>query len=140
MSKSFKLKILAADKAFYEGPAVSIIVPAADGDFQILAGHESIVLATTDGVVRFKTSDEEDYRRGVVSVGFVNVTDEGVTMLVDSAERPEDIDRARAEAALERAKEQLRQDQSIQEYRISKASLARAMNRLSESSRLNGLD
>ena len=44
----------------------------------------------------------------------------------------EDIDRVRAEAALERAKEQLRQKQSIQEYHVSQASMARAMLRLKE--------
>ena len=47
-----------------------------------------------------------------------------------SAERPEEIDKFRAEAALERAREQLQQKQSIMEYHISSASMARAMARL----------
>ena len=45
-------------------------------------------------------------------------------------ERPEDIDLKRAQEAKERAKEQLRQKQSIEEYYISRAALARAMSRL----------
>jgi F-type H+-transporting ATPase subunit epsilon len=57
-------------------------------------------------------------------------------MLVDTAEHPEDIDRVRAEAALERAKEQLRQKQSIEEYHVSQASLARAMLRLKEAGKI----
>lgn len=47
-----------------------------------------------------------------------------LTILVDTAERPEDIDRKRAEEAKARAEEQLRQKQSMQEYYMSKASLA----------------
>ena len=53
-----------------------------------------------------------------------------VILLVSSAERPEEIDRARAERAKERAEERLRQKQSVREYHLSKAALARAMARL----------
>ena len=49
------------------------------------------------------------------------------------AEHPEGIDRRRAEAARQRAEERLRQKQSIQEYYLSQASLARAMTRLKTS-------
>ena len=53
-----------------------------------------------------------------------------VTLIVDTAERPEDIDVRRAREQRERAEEQLRQKQSTQEYYHTQASLARAMNRL----------
>ena len=52
------------------------------------------------------------------------------TVLVDTAERPEDIDKNRAKAALERAREQMRQIKSIDEYRMTQASMARALTRL----------
>jgi len=54
------------------------------------------------------------------------------------AERPEDIDVKRAEEAKERAEEQLRQKQSIQEYYLSQASMARAMTRLKASRNRRG--
>ena len=76
--------------------------------------------------------EDDDCTKVVVGVGFVYISHNRVIMLVDTAERPEDIDRVRAEAALERAKEQLRQKQSIQEYHVSQASMARAMLRLKE--------
>ena len=57
-----------------------------------------------------------------------------VTLLVETAEHPEEIDIARAREAKERAEEQLRQKQSIQEYYHSRASLARAMTRLKATS------
>ena len=89
-------------------------------------------IATKEGEVRFKEKEDDDWTKVVVGVGFVYISHNRVIMLVDTAERPEDIDRVRAEAALERAKEQLRQKQSIQEYHVSQASMARAMLRLKE--------
>jgi F-type H+-transporting ATPase subunit epsilon len=56
---------------------------------------------------------------------------------VDFAEKPEDIDAKRAKEAKERAEEQLRQKQSLQEFHHSQASLARAMTRLKEVSKFN---
>lgn len=140
MSEVFELKVLAADKTFYDDTAVSIVIPAMDGEIQIMAHHENMVFATGEGIIRIRKSDEEPERRGIVGIGFVKVTDNKVTMLVDSAEWPEDVDRARAQEALERAQEQLRQDRSIQEYNISRAAMARAMTRLSESSKVQNLD
>jgi F-type H+-transporting ATPase subunit epsilon len=92
------------------------------------------VVATKVGEVRFREEGNEEYHRAIVGIGFVHIANNRVTMLVDTCERPEDIDRVRAEEALERAKEQLRQKQSIQEYHVSQASLARAVYRLKSSS------
>lgn len=66
----------------------------------------------------------------VVSDGFAEIMPDYCILLVSSAERPDEIDRARAERAKERAEERLRQKQSIREYHLSKAALARAMARL----------
>ena len=54
---------------------------------------------------------------------------------METAEKPEEIDILRAQEAKERAMEQLRQKQSIQEYYHSSASLARAMTRLKVTSK-----
>lgn len=129
---TFSLKIIAADKTFYSGKCYTIIVPALDGEQQIMSHHEDMVIATKEGEVRFKENEESGWRIAVVGIGFVHIAKNRVTMLVDTAERPEDIDRVRAERAMERAKEQLRQKQSIEEYHVSQASLARAMVRLKE--------
>ena len=52
------------------------------------------------------------------------------TVIVDTCEYPEEIDLRRAQEAKERAEEQLRQKQSIQEYHMNQMALARAMTRL----------
>ena len=69
----------------------------------------------------------------VVTQGFAEIMPDYAIMLVSTAERPDEIDRARAERATQRAEERLRQQQSIQEYYHSKAALARAMARLKAS-------
>ena len=129
---TFYLKIISANRVFFSGRCRSLIVPEYDGQKEILAHHEDMVIATKEGEVRFKDKEDDDWTKVVVGVGFVYISHNRVIMLVDTAERPEDIDRVRAEAALERAKEQLRQKQSIQEYHVSQASMARAMLRLKE--------
>lgn len=134
----FGLKIIATDKVFYSGKCHSIIVPALDGEQQIMAHHEDMVIAIKEGEVRFRETENAPWRYVVVGIGFVHIVNNRVTMLTDTAERPEDIDRVRAEQALARAKEQLRQKQSIQEYRVSKASLVRAMVRLKEVGKWEG--
>ncbi len=63
--------------------------------------------------------------RQLSASAFVHIANNRVTMLVDTAERPEDIDEVRAREAYERALEQLQQKQSIQEYHVSQASLAK---------------
>ena len=129
---TFSLKVIATDKVFYDGKCTALIIPALDGEREILAHHENMVIATKEGEVRCRTDESSDWKKAVVGVGFVHIANNRVTMLVDTAERPEDIDAVRAKQAYERAVEQLRQKQSIQEYHMSRASLARAMARLKE--------
>ena len=129
---TFSLKVIATDKVFYDGKCTALIIPALDGEREILAHHENMVIDTKEGEVRCRTDESSDWKKAVVGVGFVHIANNRVTMLVDTAERPEDIDAVRAKQAYERAVEQLRQKQSIQEYHMSRASLARAMARLKE--------
>ena len=129
---TFSLKVIATDKVFYDGKCTALIIPALDGEREILAHHENMVIATKEGEVRCRTDESSDWKKAVVGVGFVHIANNRVTMLVDTAERPEDIDAVRAKQAYERAVEQLRQKQSIQEDHMSRASLARAMARLKE--------
>ena len=65
-----------------------------------------------------------------VSAGMVKVENNEVLVLVDSAERPEEIDAARAKREADEAREAILQRKSIQEYQLAQATLARALNRL----------
>ena len=127
---TFWLKIVASDHVFYNGNCESLVVPAHDGEVGILPHREAMILATQEGELRFKAPGDGQWRRAVVGLGIVQVANNRVTVIVDTAERPEDIDAISAKQALERAQEQMRQKQSVREFRMSQASMVRAIARL----------
>ena len=126
---TFGLKIIASDKVFYEGRCRNLIIPAPDGEVGLLPHHENMVIAKQVGIARMEVEAGE-WNEIAVGTGFAEIVNNRVTLLVDTAERPEDIDVRRAQEQKERAEEQMRQKRSIQQYYHTQASLARAMNRL----------
>ncbi len=127
--ESFQVYILAADEAFYEGPCEALSVPCSTGMMGILAHHSNMIAAVVPGTLRYRSPGESE-KLAAVSAGLVKVENGIVLILVDSAERPEEIDANRARRAADEAKEALLQKQSIQEYRMAQSSLARAISRL----------
>ena len=136
---SFSLRIIASDHVFYDGSCEILTVPAHDGPVSILAHHEAMMMATQEGEVRFRPAGSTEWQEAVVGIGIVQVVNKRALMVVDSAERPEEIDVRRAQEALERAEEQMRQKQSLQEFKMSQASMARALSRLKGSRHYQGL-
>lgn len=130
MANSFYLQIISVNRIFYSGRCEALIFQEEDGEREIQAYHEPMIIAVHEGEIRFRTEEGADWIYGVVGVGFVQISNNRVTLLVETAENPEEIDVRRAEEAKERALEELRQKQSIQEYYRSNASLSRAMSRL----------
>ena len=126
---TFQVHILAADRTFYEGPCVSLTIPTSDGERGILAHHENMMAAVQPGMLRWQVPGQE-VQFAAVSPGMVKVEYDDVLVLVDSAERPEEIDEARARRAADEAREALLQKKSRQEHQIAQTSLARALNRL----------
>lgn len=126
---NFPVHILAADEPFYEGPCESLSVPTITGMYGVLAHHTNVILAIVPGTLRYRCEGEEE-KLAAVSAGMMKVENGEVLVLVDSAERPEEIDANRAKEAADRAKEELLQKKSIQEYRMAQSNLARAVSRL----------
>ena len=126
---TFELKVITINKIFFNGKCRQVIVSAADGSIGIMAHHENSVLALVEGPLRMQKEDGE-WIEAVTGIGHVQVAYNRVSVLVDFAEKPEEIDERRAREALERAQEAMRQKQSIQEYHMSQANIARAMARL----------
>ena len=125
----FQAHILAADRSFYEGPCVSLTIPTSDGEQGILAHHSDMIAAVLPGTLRYQTP-EGPVRLAAVSSGLVKIEKNEVLVLVDSVERPEEIDAARARREADEAREAMLQKKSRQEYQLAQATLARAMNRL----------
>lgn len=136
MAATFSLQVITANRIFYDGRANMIILPGMDGEIGILPHHENMVVAVNNGIMRIQKTDES-WIEAAVSRGFASVANNRIKLIVYSAERPEEIDIHRAEEAKERAEERLRQKQSIEEYHMSSASLARAMARLKEAGKIH---
>ncbi len=126
---TFKTHILAASNTFYDGECESLIVPTADGQYGILAGHCDIISAVVPGVMTYRIPGEKD-QIAAVSAGLVKVEDGEVLVLVDYAERPEEIDAIRAEEEAAAAREAILQKRSIREFHAAQMTLARAASRL----------
>ena len=125
---SFILHITASSGEFYQGSCESMVLPVKDGVYGVQAGHSPVLVAIHMGMLRFTVDGET--REILVGDGIAEVTPTFVLLLVDSAERPEDIDKNRAEAARIRAEERLQHKQSMHEYYQTKIALDRAMQRL----------
>ena len=136
MSDSYFFRIIASSGIFFEGKIQAVMFDTIDGGMELMAHHEDMIIAVEVGPMSYQTTDGE-WHRVIVGVGTAQFANNRCTVLVDTCELPENIDRLRAEQALERAQEQMRQRKSIVEYKMSQASLARALTRLKESSKRN---
>ena len=119
----FMLNITASSGEFYQGDCEDLVLPTGDGVYGVQAGHNPVLVAIQMGILHFEVN------------GIAEVTPAYVMVLVDSAERPEDIDKNRAEAARIRAEERLQHQKSMHEYYQSQIALQRAMQRLQAASK-----
>ena len=128
MAKTFLLEIIASDRVFFTGQCESLVFPGMDGAQGVLANHERTVTCVSAGEVKAKIDGE--WRYAAISDGYAEISADHVVIIADTVERPEEIDIKRAEEAKQRAKEKMRQKQSIMEYYHTQVALNKAMNRL----------
>ncbi len=126
---SFNICVLTSDKIFYEGNCNSLIVPTLEGQYGVQANHCNTIAAIIPGVMEIMSTDKAKLT-AAVSNGLIKIENNEVLVLVDTAERPEEIDVNRAKRAADEAKEMLLQKRSIQEYYAAQARFSRAINRL----------
>ena len=133
--EKFILNITASSGEFFQGECESLTLPTADGQYGVQAGHSPVLVALEMGIMQFTVNGET--RSVLVGDGIAEVTPTYVVLLVDSAERPEDIDKNRAEAARIRAEERLQHKQRMHEYYQSTIALNRDMQRLQATAKYN---
>lgn len=130
---TFSLKVIASNKVFYDGPAEYLQVITLTGSRGFMAHHAPCIVAVETGAMSIvKPGGERE--TVVVSGGICSCANNRLTVLVDTCETADEIDVRRAEEAKERALEQLRQKQSVGEYKMTQSALARALSRLEFSS------
>ncbi len=127
--KTFAAQIVSSDGMFYYGRLKNLIIPAVDGEMGVLPGHEEMIIALKEGIIRYQDAKEE-WHKAAIGQGAIQFANNRCTIVVDTAERPEDIDINRALDAKRRAEEKLHQKLSEKEYRLLQSSLARALTRL----------
>ena len=113
---------------FSEEDVESVTVPGVDGELTILPSHAALMTGINPGPLLFRKSGQEvDV---ALSGGFLEVRDDKVTVLADTAERSDEIDAARAEEARRLAAEQLASHEGQIDVATAIASLGRAQARL----------
>ncbi len=106
---SLNLRVLAPDQSVFDDTADEIILPSTTGLLGVLPGHISMVTAIDIGVLRVLKNG--NWNSIALTGGFAEVESNEVTVLVNKAEMGKNIDSAKAEAELEKAKIQLTQIQ-----------------------------
>lgn len=127
--KTLIVSVVTPDGPVLEEAFEMISCKSENGELGILPGHIPLVAPLQISAVRLKNGDTE--QKIAVSGGFLEVRPDKVTVLAQTAEKPEDIDKARAEEALARAEERLNQKgQDEIDFARAELSLKRAMNRI----------
>ena len=127
--KAFKLEIISPRKVVFSGDVMSFSAPGVVGAFQVLYNHAPMISAINIGEVKLRNLQGAE-KKYATSGGFVEVFKNQVTLLAETVESQEDIDRARAESARDRASKRLAERQPDIDLERARAALARALNRL----------
>jgi F-type H+-transporting ATPase subunit epsilon len=127
---SLKVDIVTAERVVYSEDVDIVIAPGVEGQLGILPHHAPLMTILQAGELVVRKGGEEESL--AISGGFLEVRPDRVIILADSAERAEEIDVARAEAARKRAEERLRDRKAagLDETR-AEAALRRAIARIS---------
>ncbi len=131
----FPLKLLAADKVFFDGECSSLVVPSADGQYGILANHCNAVIAVVPGVAELSADDGKII--AFVASGIVKIENGKVLMLVEACENAKDVNEAWAKAALQEAQEEVARKESRFNVLSAEIKIARALNRLKAKEHVN---
>jgi F-type H+-transporting ATPase subunit epsilon len=123
------LQIVTPERIVFDEPAVeSVTLPGSEGELTVLPQHAPLMTALRPGPLVFRRAGiEVDV---ALSGGFLEVRDDRVTVLADTAERSDEIDAARAEAARERARVALANREEAADVALVVAALQRAEARI----------
>ena len=122
------VEVVTAEREIYNGEADMVVARGTEGMLGILPRHAALLTTLAIGEMRIKLGGAEEPL--FVAGGFLEVRDNVVTVLADTAEHAEEIDEARAEEARRRAQERLEQATSDVERAEMLGALERAINRI----------
>jgi F-type H+-transporting ATPase subunit epsilon len=129
------LNIVTPDQA-YSYEVDEVVMPGAEGDFGVLPGHTPFFTSLRTGRMWYRQGSEKHYL--AVSVGFVEVLPDRVSVLSQVAQRAEDLDEARAEAGMKRAEEMMGSIAHEMDFERARLALLRTLQQLQAESRRGG--
>ena len=128
MPDTFQLEIVTPTKLVVKETAEEAQIPGVSGYLGILPGHAPLITELGVGVITYKASGETHTLS--VAWGFAEVLPDKVTILAEAAERPQEIDVARAQESKDRAEKLLKSNDPQVDYARAEDALQRAETRL----------
>lgn len=132
--KAFKLQIVTPGRVVFQDEATSVSAPGTQGGFQILYNHAPFISTVEIGEIKVKDKSGHDLLFAT-SGGFVEVKDNAVIVLVETAELASEIDAQRAKASHERATKRIHSHDPGIDIERARLSILRSLNRLRVSSK-----
>jgi F-type H+-transporting ATPase subunit epsilon len=127
MAETIQLEVVTPERQVVDEQAEYIEIPALTGYIGVLPGHAPLITELSVGEINYRTGAAT--RRLAVAWGFAEVLAHKVTILAETAERAEEIDVSRAQAAKQRAEEAIR-SAGVEGNPEAQAALQRASARL----------
>ncbi len=127
MAETIQLEIVTPERQVVDDVAEEVTIPGKSGYLGVLPGHAPLITELAVGQISYKTAGQ--VKRLAVAWGFAEVLPEKVTILAETAEKSEEIDVARAEAAKQRAETELSKA-GVEGNAEAQAALDRAKARL----------
>ena len=132
-----ELQIVTPERLIVSEQVDEIQVPGVEGYFGVLPGHTPLLAALAVGELWYRKGQEKTFL--AIAGGFAEVLPDRVTLLATLAERAEEIDVSRAEAAKERAERHLAQTPADVDYERARVALQKSLARLQVASRIPGM-
>jgi len=129
MADELMLEIVTPEKMAFSGNVEDVTIPGTEGEFGVLRGHEAFLTSVDIGELVFTKNNKKTHY--AVNTGYAEVTANKVTILIETAERSDYIDKNRARRARENAEARLeRIAKDSDEFEKARAALMRAIVRL----------
>jgi F-type H+-transporting ATPase subunit epsilon len=122
------LEIVTPDRALVSVQVDEVVLPGSEGYFGVLPGHSPLLASLQVGELWYRIGQSKYYL--AVAFGFAEVLPDHVTVLARIAEKAEDIDVARAEAAKKRAEERVVHPRPDMDFERARVALMKALTRL----------
>ena len=131
-----QLQIVSADRSLVNEQVDEVEIPGADGYFGVRPGHTPLLAVLGVGDLWYRQGPgETNTHHLAMAFGFAEVQPDRVTILAQIAEKPEDIDVARAEAAKKRAEERMAKPAADMDFARARIAMMKALIRLQVAAR-----